>query len=106
MILTQLPAGTVLYRAHTPRWASRPASGAGAAAKGGRFNREGIEALYLSLEELTALREYQQTSPFLPPCTVCSYTVSRCVIWSTCGNSTTVLSGTNFGTTGARIGGT
>jgi RES domain-containing protein len=76
MILTHLPAGTVLYRAHSPRWASRPASGAGAAAKGGRFNREGIEALYLSLEELTALREYQQTSPFLPPCTVCSYTVA------------------------------
>jgi RES domain-containing protein len=76
MILTHLPAGTMLYRAHAPRWASRPASGAGAAAKGGRFNREGIEALYLSLEELTALREYQQTSPFLPPCTVCSYTVA------------------------------
>jgi RES domain-containing protein len=30
----------------------------------------------LSLEELTALREHQQTSPFLPPCTVCSYTVA------------------------------
>jgi len=76
MIMTDFPAGTVLYRAHTPRWASRPASGAGAAAKGGRFNREGVEALYLSLEELTALREYQQTSPLLPPCTVCSYTVA------------------------------
>lgn len=76
MILTQLPAGTMLYRAHTPRWASRPASGAGAAAKGGRFNRQGVEALYLSLEALTALREYQQTLPVLPPCTICSYTVA------------------------------
>jgi len=76
MILTHLPAGTTLYRAHTPRWASRPASGAGAAIRGGRFNREGVEALYLSLEELTALREYQQTSPFLPPCTLCSYTAT------------------------------
>jgi RES domain-containing protein len=76
MILIDLPAGTMLYRAHTPRWASRPVSGAGAAMKGGRFNREGVEALYLSLEELTALREYQQTSPFLPPCTLCSYTVA------------------------------
>jgi RES domain-containing protein len=56
MILTHLPAGTVLYRALTPRWASRPASGAGAAAKGGRFNREGVEALYLSLEELAEIR--------------------------------------------------
>lgn len=76
MILNNLPAGTILYRALTPRWAGRPASGAGAAIKGGRFNREGIEALYLSLEEMTALREYQQTSPFLPPCTLCSYTAA------------------------------
>ena len=50
MILHDLPPGTTLFRAHTPQWASRPTSGAGAAAKGGRFNREGIEALYLSLE--------------------------------------------------------
>ncbi|WP_420224124.1 RES family NAD+ phosphorylase [Pigmentiphaga litoralis] len=76
MILCDLPAGTTLFRAHTPRWASRPRSGAGAAVRGGRFNREGVAALYLSLEELTALREYQQTSPFLPPCTMCSYSVS------------------------------
>ena len=76
MILHDLPPGTTLFRAHTPQWASRPTSGAGAAAKGGRFNREGIEALYLSLDEVTALREYQQTLPFLSPCTMCSYTVT------------------------------
>ena len=76
MILHDLPPGSTLFRAHTPQWASQPTSGAGAAAKGGRFNREGIEALYLSLDEVTALREYQQTSPFLPPCTMCSYTVA------------------------------
>jgi RES domain-containing protein len=76
MILHDLPPGATLFRAHTPRWASQPTSGAGAAVKGGRFNREGIEALYLSLDEITALREYQQTSPFLPPCTICSYTVT------------------------------
>lgn len=76
MILKDFPAGTLVYRAHTPEWASRPTSGAGAALKGGRFNREGVEALYLALDEVTALREYQQTSPFLPPCTICSYTVS------------------------------
>ncbi|WP_265645381.1 RES domain-containing protein [Verminephrobacter aporrectodeae] len=70
MILADLPAGTTLFRAHAPQWASRPTSGAGAAAKGGRFNREGVEALYLSLDEITALREYQQTSSFLPPCTI------------------------------------
>jgi RES domain-containing protein len=76
VILVDLPSGTTLFRALTPLWASRPTSGAGAAFQGGRFNREGVEALYLSLEELTALREYQQTSPFLPPCTMCSYTVA------------------------------
>ena len=76
MILFDLPPGTTLFRAHTPPWASRPTSGAGAATRGGRFNREGVEALYLSLDEVTALREYQQTSPFLPPCTICSYTVA------------------------------
>lgn len=76
MILLDLPSGTTLFRAHAPQWASRPTSGAGAAMRGGRFNREGIEALYLSLEELTALREYQQTSRFLPPCTMCSYSVA------------------------------
>ena len=76
MILHDLPPRTVLFRALTPRWASRPTSGAGAATSGGRFNREGIEALYMSLDDVTALREYQQTSPFLPPCTMCSYTVS------------------------------
>lgn len=76
MILCDLPPDTILFRAHTPQWASRPISGAGAAAKGGRFNREGVEALYLSLDELTALREYQQTSSFLPPCTMCSYTAT------------------------------
>lgn len=73
MILVDLPSGTPLFRGHVPQWASHPVSGAGAAVRGGRFNREGIEALYLSLDETTALREYQQTSPFLPPCTICSY---------------------------------
>lgn len=76
MILSDLPTGTTVFRAHTPQWASLPISGAGTAARGGRFNREGVEALYLSLDEVIALREYQQTSPFLPPCMMCSYTVS------------------------------
>jgi RES domain-containing protein len=76
MIFEDLPAGFTLFRAHTPEWASKPLSGAGAAARGGHFNREGVAALYFSLEEVTALREYQQTSPLLPPCTMCAYTVS------------------------------
>ncbi len=58
MILFNLPPGTTLFRAQSPQWPSRPTSGAGAATRGGRFNREGVEALYLSLDEVTALREY------------------------------------------------
>ena len=75
MILHDGPLQTTLFRAHAPRWASTPASGAGAARQGGRFNRPGIEALYLSFSAATALYEYQQTSAFLPPCTLCSYQV-------------------------------
>lgn len=64
---------TLLYRVLTPRWAFEPLSGAGAAAVGGRFNRPGIEAVYFSLDPMTALAEYQQDSPFLPPGTIASY---------------------------------
>lgn len=66
---------TTAYRMHVPKWATLPASGAGAAAHGGRANRLGVHALYLSLEPATAIREYQQTSTLLPPGTLVSYTV-------------------------------
>lgn len=59
-----------------PRYASVPLSGAGAARAGGRFNRPGMEALYLALESDTALAEYQQSSPHLLPATICSYAAS------------------------------
>jgi RES domain-containing protein len=62
------------YRMHSPRWASAPTSGAGAAAHGGRVNRPGTAALYLALEAQTALQEYQQLSPLMPPGTLVSYT--------------------------------
>ncbi|WP_280138774.1 RES domain-containing protein [Ensifer sp. Root423] len=52
MIVEHLPAGALLYRAHMPEWASLPRSRADAALKGGRFNREGVEALYLALDEV------------------------------------------------------
>ncbi len=105
MILEHFPAGTLLYRAHTPEWAGLPLSGAGAARKGGRFNREGVEALYLALDEITALREYQQTSPFLPPCTMCSYTAPWSIS-STFANWLMAIRGMNSGIAGRRIGGT
>lgn len=73
MILTEL--GPVpAYRMHTPRWATAPTSGAGAAAHGGRANRPGVSALYLALEPETAIREYQRLSPLMPPGTLVSYT--------------------------------
>jgi RES domain-containing protein len=75
MIVISISKG-VFYRMNTPKWAYMPTSGAGAASQGGRLNRPGIEALYLSAEAPTALAEYQQTSPFLPPGTMVSYTVS------------------------------
>lgn len=74
MILTELGPVTA-YRMHTPRWATAPTSGAGAAAYGGRANRPGVSALYLALESETAVREYQQLSPLMPPGTLVSYTV-------------------------------
>jgi RES domain-containing protein len=74
MIVTAL-GPLAAYRMHMPKWAAMPASGAGAAAYGGRANRPGTPALYLALEPTTAIREYQQASTLLPPGTLVSYTV-------------------------------
>lgn len=74
MILRPFPSAA-LYRVHSPRWAYLPTSGAGAATQGGRLNRKGVDALYLSLEAETALAEYKQTSALLPPGTIASYQV-------------------------------
>lgn len=48
------------WRILSPRWSSDPLSGAGAARHGGRWNRSGQSALYLSREVETAFAEYQQ----------------------------------------------
>ena len=69
-------AGWTAYRMHTPKWAVAPASGAGAAEHGGRANRLGVAALYLSLDTETAIVEYQRVSPLLPPGTLVSYQVT------------------------------
>ncbi len=61
------------YRVITPVYAGTPLSGAGAARQGGRFNRPGQEALYLSTDEATALAEYKQDNPWLPPGTICTF---------------------------------
>jgi RES domain-containing protein len=48
------------WRILSPRWAHAPLSGEGAARHGGRWNRPGDAALYLSAEIETAFAEYQQ----------------------------------------------
>jgi len=63
------------YRVISPAYAGTPLSGMGAARRGGRFNRPGQEALYLAMDEATALAEYQQDNPWLPPGTICTFFV-------------------------------
>ncbi|MDA8249375.1 MAG: RES family NAD+ phosphorylase [Rhodospirillales bacterium] len=65
----------IFHRFHSPDWAHLPTSGAGAAANGGRFNRPGVEALYLSVEPETALAEYRQGATIAPPATLVAYRV-------------------------------
>jgi RES domain-containing protein len=74
MILT--PLNAVVYRVHQPKWSFAPTSGAGAGTYGGRANRPGVNALYLSLELETALAEYQQLDALLPPGLMVSYNLS------------------------------
>jgi RES domain-containing protein len=64
------------YRAHDPRWSFEPASGKGAAITGGRFNRVGQAALYLSLLPITALAECTQGfANRMMPLTLCEYDI-------------------------------
>ena len=58
-----------------PRWSHLPLSGAGSALNGSRFNRPGLETLYLGDSPLTALAEFLQDSPLLSPVVVASYVV-------------------------------
>ena len=64
----------VAYRAHKPRRSWLPLSGEGARRNGGRFNRIGVPALYLSLSPLTAIREAFPTGRF-QPITLCAYEI-------------------------------
>ena len=74
-MIQRLRLETVAYRVHVPKWSHAPTSGAGAAEHGGRLNRPGVPALYLALDEATALAEYKQLSPLLPPGLLVSYEV-------------------------------
>jgi RES domain-containing protein len=62
------------YRAHNPQWSWTPLSGEGARLHGGRFNRKGVPALYLSLDWDTAIVEASQGFSYrIPPLTIVSY---------------------------------
>ncbi len=74
MIFTAL--ASLAYRIHVPKYSTTPTSGAGAGVHGGRLNRIGVNALYLSLEPETALAEYRQASSLLPPGLIVSYDIA------------------------------
>ena len=71
----RLGPNAIFHRFHSPEWAHLPLSGAGAAIGGGRFNRPGIEALYLSDGPATALAEYRQGASIAPPATLVAYRI-------------------------------
>ena len=75
MIIRPLHPAETFYRFITPRWSHMPTSGAGAGRFGGRFNRPGIDAIYLSRHIETAAAEYQQDDPLIPPGTFIAYRV-------------------------------
>ncbi|WP_423821147.1 RES domain-containing protein [Salinisphaera sp. SPP-AMP-43] len=67
-----------VYRAHNPRWAFAPDSGAGAAKHGGRFNPPGTAALYTSSTYTLAIAEAQQGFPYkFQPLTLVSYDIDH-----------------------------
>jgi RES domain-containing protein len=74
--ITRIGPDAVFHRYLTPKWAFLPISGAGAAIDGGRFNRPGVEALYLSVAPQTALEEYRQGASITPPATLAAYKIT------------------------------
>jgi RES domain-containing protein len=60
----------------SPEGACAPLSGAFAATRGGRLNRPGVEALYLSESIHTAMDEYRQVSTLLSSGTLVGYEVA------------------------------
>ena len=76
MKVTRIGPDEIFHRYLTPKWAFLPVSGAGAAIDGGRFNRLGVEALYLSRSAQTALEVYKQGASITPPATLAAYKVT------------------------------
>ncbi len=67
------PLKARLWRMLTVRWQAEPLSGAGAANMGGRWNRPGLPALYLSFDHSTAIAEFHQS--LVRPGTLTAYDV-------------------------------
>lgn len=61
------------FRAHHPQWSYAPTSGDGAKLYGGRFNKPGQEALYLSLTYEGAYQEAAGGGCLPSPMTLVSY---------------------------------
>ena len=61
------------FRAHHPKWSYAPTSGEGARLYGGRFNKRGQEALYLSLTYEGAYHEAAGGGTMPSPMTLVSY---------------------------------
>ena len=74
--MSEIRPDEIFHRYLTPKWAFLPTSGAGAAVDGGRFNRPGFEALYLSRSAQTAFEEYKQGASITPPATLAAYKVT------------------------------
>jgi RES domain-containing protein len=71
-----LKAPATAYRPHNPLWSHSPLSGVGAARHGGRFNRIGLPALYLSVNYETAVLEASQGfKNKMQPLTIVQYEV-------------------------------
>ncbi|MDD9986352.1 MAG: RES domain-containing protein [Spirochaetaceae bacterium] len=65
----------IVFRAHDPRWGWSPVSGEGARIHGGRFNRQGLAALYTSVTPVTAMREAGLCGLRPQPILLCAYEV-------------------------------
>lgn len=78
MVTPLVPVDARFWRMLSIRWQREPLSGAGAAVTGGRWNRPGQEALYLSVDHATAVSEYHQN--LVRPGTLATYEVQSTAI--------------------------